>query len=383
MFSSDSTMLHRAFLFVIVPAVTLLTHDGVRAQFVDLDAAPAGPDTGVIHQPGDGQRITETDADVSPADRWQLTLYWENDGTVLKPNDNTDRYYTNGGGFSFAMHNDLSRDLHALVPFRDDFSPQRTAVGVVGGQIIFTPEDIERADLIEDDRPYAGYLFGAVFFQRSNEHTQDHFQLELGIVGPSSQADGIQKTIHDFFDEPEPRGWDNQLGDEVTIQAYLRKTWRLPLGQFDVNDIDGPVAVQLLPQVGVAVGTVHRHFEASLTLRMGVNLPDDFGPGTLRRVADFSGAGPPRGWSCYVFARALGRAVEHNLFLEGNTFRSSHGVDSEPLVGEATAGIYCAHRWDAGQLAVTYSQTIISERFGNQRGTHGFGALSVSMGFWF
>lgn len=44
----------------------------------------------------------------------------------------------------------------------------------------------------------------------------------------------------------------------------------------------------------------------------------------------------PFGW--YVFVGVEGRAIAHNIFLDGNTFASSQHVDKKPFVGDLTAG---------------------------------------------
>ncbi len=308
-----------------------------------------------------------------------ITGYLDNDGGILKRNNPEDRHYTNGFGFTFAHQPDFAGQLTAMIPFGDDFDPRHAWAGYTIGQQMFTPHNLSARRLVRDDRPYAGYLFGSFFLQRVNDVTVDHFQFDLGVVGPASQADHLQRAVHELFDAEEPRGWDNQLHDEVTVQFHLRKKWRLPLLSLAAQPQDMPLEVQLLPQVGASVGTVHRYLEAGATLRAGINLPNDFGIGRLEDVAAY---GPgrmatTRGLGGYVYIRAAGRAVEHNLFLDGNTFRDSHSVDARPLIGEWQVGVAAQYHHDNLSFEVGYAQTFQSEAFYGQHGGDSHATLTL------
>jgi lipid A 3-O-deacylase len=63
------------------------------------------------------------------------------------------------------------------------------AVSFSIGQNIYTPEDLERSDLIQDDRPYAVITYLAIGLHSKNSHRMDSLELDLGIVGPYSYAE--------------------------------------------------------------------------------------------------------------------------------------------------------------------------------------------------
>lgn len=311
-------------------------------------------------------------------DAFRLSLHWENDGTVLKPDGDTDRYYTNGAGFTLALRNQFAVDATNWIPFGDSFDRQRRAVGFTAGQLIFTPENISIDPPDPTDRPYAGYLYAGFFFQRANDYTLDHLELNIGIIGNSALAESVQVGIHDLSGAPDPLGWDNQLENELAIQLFLRKTWRCDLGEAKLNDIPA-IEFQLLPEAEIAIGTVYRHAKVSAMLRAGFHLPDDFGPDQLLHIGSFTSIDPPSPWSGYVFAKVAGKALEHNLFLEGNTYKNSAGVDEEPLVGEAQLGIALHFQCGGFSFDVTYSQIFLTKEFDHQNGHHGYGTLSAAM----
>lgn len=311
-----------------------------------------------------------------------ITVYEENDSVRIKPNNPTDRHYTNGTAISFAHQPAWADKIAPHVPLASHFDQPRTAAGYIAGQLIFTPDNINTRKIIRDDRPYAGYLFGGAYWQRADNTTFDHFQLDLGVVGPSSGADDTQKIVHDYFDGQEPNGWNGQLRDEFTAQLYARRKWRIPLTQQN-SPIEGTGwQTQLIPQVGIALGSIYRHLEAHATLRAGFNLPDDFGPGRLADVAAATGT-PRQGWGAFGFLRAGGRLVEHDLFLEGNTFKDSHHVSAKPLVGEIQAGVAVQYHRDNWGLELGYSQTYMTRQFDKQEHTSSFGALTLAFTGYF
>jgi lipid A 3-O-deacylase len=326
----------------------------------------------------DAQDTSSFDSFIKQIEPFTVTGYWENDGTILKRNNSSDRHYTNGIAFTFTHQPAWAEGFADTLTLDESFN--KTAAGYIIGHQIFTPELLNASTLQRKDRPYAGYAFAGAYLQRANNQVFDHAQLDLGIVGPSSQADHIQHDFHDWFDADIPRGWDHQLRNEFTAQLTLRRKWR-----FDMEPIvlmDTSLDHQVIPQVELAAGSVYRHVAAGATWRFGINLPDDFGPGRLADVASATGT-PSKSTGGYGFVRVAGRAVEHNLFLEGNSYKSSHGVDAETLVAEIQAGIAVYGQYEGWQLQANYSQTFITEQFDGQDGADSYGAftLSASHGF--
>jgi len=82
------------------------------------------------------------------------------------------------------------------------------------GTTAFTPEDIETAQPVRDDHPYAGLVFisntrQAVLLDRRVSYQST---LALGMLGTDVPR-AIQNVFHDLTDSQKPRGWDNQISD--------------------------------------------------------------------------------------------------------------------------------------------------------------------------
>jgi len=321
-------------------------------------------------------------------------VYWENDGAFHDPTDGYDRHYTNGFAITVEHQPDWADNLATLIPGPNvDTAQASTAAGYVLGQLIFTPDNLAATAPIPTDQPYAGYLYGGVFWQRqapstvnSNVTVLDHLELNLGVIGESSLAEDIQRWVHDTFQGDAPNGWDNQRDNEATIQFYLRRKWRFDTGSADLPLI-GAVDTQFIPQAGLALGTVYRYGEVAATYRVGHNLPDDFGPGRINDLQSASGkVTQESGWAWYTWVRLGGRATQYNTFLDGSEFQDpSQSVDRHVLVGEVQGGFAVGYHHGRHHLEASWGITYITDEIdapGN-RGTESYGTWVFSYSYAF
>ncbi len=307
-----------------------------------------------------------------------LTFYFDNDGTFVRPNDNTDRHYTSGQGFSLAWRGAGTGFEDAL-----GLAPAKTAAGLVVAQQIFTPDNIDQPPE-PGDRPYAGFLFVGGFWQREKSDVLDHVQLDVGVVGPSSQAEFVQESIHDLFDAPDP-DYDDQLEDELQVNLILRRKWRVGLGETVLAG--QPIGWQLIPRVDLELGTTFRRASAGGLLRVGYQLPDDFGPGRLTDVASettLTFEGRDTGLSVYLFGGAVARYVEFNTLLDGSFSRDpSLSVERIPLVGEFSGGFGLEWKRHGLQVRLAYQQTYFTREFETQDGENTVGSIALRLIYGF
>ena len=98
------------------------------------------------------------------------------------------------------------------------------------GQYIYNPHTVEAKKLIQHDRPFAGYLFGEFGVNRFyNSESVLKTNVQFGVVGPSSQAEGFQKLFHKTFGYKSVIGWDLQIRDALALQGnvlYATKLFR-------------------------------------------------------------------------------------------------------------------------------------------------------------
>jgi len=242
------------------------------------------------------------------------------------------------------------------------------------GQNIYTPEETFTKQLLLEDRPYAGWLylgFGIVANQGSNRY--DKIQLEIGIVGPYSFAEDVQTFWHSLLGLQEPRGWDNQLHNELGAVLYYEQARR-----FDQTDTVFDLEWDIIPHFGGCIGTVFTYAVGGFIVRLGSHLDEDFGPPRIRPSLPGSTYFRPRkGFSWYFFAGLEGKAVLRNIFLDGNTFTDSHSVDKKLFVGDLQAGV--SVQWD--RFRISYTQIFRTREFEQQDRADIFGSLSLSYHF--
>ena len=288
-----------------------------------------------------------------------------------------DRHYTHGTKFSMLPAGDPPGWLRSLAGYVPLFAPGHEAgVEFSVGQNIFTPEDIEDPAPILADRPYAGWLYTSaallgILDETDTRRVSNALEIALGVVGPSSLADTVQRRWHKIIDTRTPRGWDHQLHDEPGLALTYTRVWEY----FGRIGRRGP-ELSAAPHVVAALGNVYTYAATGMMLRLGCNLRSDIGPPTIS--PGFPGTAYFRSrvhWSGYLFAGVEGRAVGRNIFLDGNTFRDSHSVDRRIGVGDFQMGAAVRYR----NLRVSFTNVFRSKEFDGQVEPSEYGAINLTV----
>lgn len=314
---------------------------------------------------------------------WTFTFRFENDLFA-----GTDRHYTNGIKFSW-ISPDLSRfrDSDKLpgwaktivreLPYSQKEGLQRNIAFSIG-QGMYTPADIDTHALLKDDRPYAGWLYGSAAFHNKDYRHLDTFEVQAGIVGPLSFAEETQNLVHGLRGINEAKGWNNQLDNEPGIALiYEHKDRVITPKSFAGFGFDA------ISHYGGAVGNVFAYANAGLEVRLGWNLPTDFGTSLIRPGGDTnapSDTKDPRyretghGFSLHAFGAITGRMVFRDIFLDGNTFSDSHSVDRKFLISDLLLGMSLI----IDNIKLSYAQVLRSREFERQGSGQNFGSISIS-----
>jgi hypothetical protein len=164
-----------------------------------------------------------------------VNLSWDNDLLT-----GTDRGYTNGVRFSYltdtADESDGKSARFARV-LRDElrFLPgigtvdSKQAVSLSLRQFMVTPEDITVKGPQFDDIPYAGHLSLSGTLWSWNADTITGFGAHIGVIGPESGAESVQKWVH------KATGSDSRKGGGVSLEPMWWVAFRLRMAENSCN----------------------------------------------------------------------------------------------------------------------------------------------------
>jgi lipid A 3-O-deacylase len=293
----------------------------------------------------------------------------------------SDGKYSNGMRLLFAMPRDEAPEWARKVAngaFFWSSSPSEALVLSVGHHI-YTPEDTEATEVVEDDRPYAAWLYGGVAaynarWDEDAEEARDKqtvLELVTGLVGPHAYGEELQDLAHEVLGFDEIQGWDNQLEDELTLMLAFEvqhRVWR------NMGERWGADAITHL---GGSAGTPYTMAGAGADLRFGFGLPRDFGVSINEPALVTTAAvrGKEKERSLYFFTGVRGRLVGWSTFLDGNLIHDSHSVERIPLVADLDAGI----AWLHGRWRLTYAFVYRTDEFEDEPGNgHVFGSIGIS-----
>lgn len=263
------------------------------------------------------------------------------------------------------------------IPFSSDAASAHN-VGILLGQQIYTPSDIQTLSPFEMDRPYAGFLYSGLALHSKTATILDTREIVLGVVGPSAKAEFAQNTVHDLRDIPTAKGWDNQLHNEPAVRFSWQRKWRqYRMEWLEIMDHD------LITHAGMTLGNLRTSVSTGGEIRFGYNIPKDFGSDIIRAGAGVSapinrhsGSGKPT-FGMHMFAGCQVEAVFHDIFLDGNTWEDSPSVDKKPLIADLSIGF----SFNVDMFKLTYRHLFRTKQFDNQKQGQIIGSLTLTLSF--
>lgn len=347
-----------------------------------LEPAPAPRGAAPAHDATPAHEATPV-LRAAPEASWPEARRWTGAVGLALENDifaQTDRHYTNGVRLSL------------LLPPPRVLAERAAAIGrtadwgLVLGQQIFTPEDLSAREPIEGDRPYAGWLYAGIVLRLrggdpwdlpGGRPVLDTFELDVGMVGPWSLAETTQRWVHEVLGVDEPSGWEHQVRQWPALQlSWLRQVRllraSLPLG----------LELDLTPHVGVAAGTILVQARAGATLRVGWELPADFGgfeDDVLALPLPLAGdVREPPGIGAWALVRLDARASIFDVLLENSPLHDGPSVRREPVWASVEVGLVVSFY---ERVMLGYTHTVRSPEFMGQGGPDAFGSLFLQVAF--
>jgi len=243
-------------------------------------------------------------------------------------------------------------------------------------QQFFTPDDIAIPTIQPADRPYAGWLSASLDIVNETVISDDSGNdtryrntvgLRIGIVGPSSLGEDLQKFWHRVCDCTEPQGWDLQLHDEPGFIYSLGHD-----RQFIRHDFSEWWSYDVIGSAQAAVGNIYSGVELGGIVRLGYNLNTRWATKTMADIG-YDDGGIDSNPGFFLFAGLAGRYVARDIFVDGNTWRDSHSVSRTPFVSDQMLGL--GIHWNHLEIRVTMTRR--TDQYRSQAAPTRFGSVVV------
>jgi lipid A 3-O-deacylase len=286
----------------------------------------------------------------------------ENDMLILR--GKTDRYFSSGLKLNYGSDKKIgaSNLLGKIFP---KVKGGEDNYGYSLASNMFTPSNNAEV-IVQGDRPYCGWAYLG-FTNISNDNKKGiRFSTEysVGAIGPITQQELMQKKVHEFIQRPEPKGWKNQIANDIAINLNF-------VGEkYIIKPIDN---VELIGIVETNVGTVTNYMGFGGMLRVG------WFENYFNRIMPISSK---KNWQAFIFARPVARIIADNSLLQGgilNYSKSPYVIsrdDVNHLYMETEFGYSLSYR----SINLTYSQNFRTAEFKDAKNMF-WGAVAMTAGF--
>jgi len=245
------------------------------------------------------------------------------------------------------------------------------AVSYKVGEMVYTPQDLSRKTPDPTDLPYSGMLYWQGTLHAIGENTADRAYLLLGMVGPLSGAEYLQKGIHSITGSQQPQGWNTQLDNEPVFKAGAARRWRAAYQNFD----DSRWGVDVVTNSEIGLGTYESTADQYLTLRFGQDLLRSYPTAGLLPGRDINPLAGVPGRNFNLFVTVMARYQPNAIYVQGNTF-GGHRTDLK-LEREQQAwsgGV----DWNVGLWGYEFAMVRNTEIFDGPHSIQTFGQVSVT-----
>lgn len=254
----------------------------------------------------------------------------------------TDKEYTQGYNFELTSPRLSKNPINHLfiAPKNSDFK-----YGISLEHIGFTADNIASDQIQFDDRPFAAAIMLKSFSIATDtiHLTRIVSSLNIGIIGPGAFGGDMQTAIHEATGNTIPKGWYNQIKNDIVINYEL--TYEKQLLRFhDVFTIQTTATARL--------GTLFTNASAGFNATFGIiNSP-------------FTSVKNKNKFQLYLYTQPLVNLIGYDATLQGGIFNKKsvytiNDNDIERVTFQNNYGIVLQYRW----LYLQYSRTILTREF--------------------
>lgn len=202
-----------------------------------------------------GQKIDNTASYREISNENYFRVNYDNDYFAAQ-----DENYTQGYSFELVTKALLKNPINKL--FFHLKNDKRRA-GILFEHIGFTPDQYDKFQIQENDRPFASAVmiksFNVSMNEESKQRITSHFS--FGILGPAARGAEMQTYIHRIIGDRTPNGWINQINNQVILNYGIEYEKEL----VRIKDYFG-----LYSNVSAKIGNLFTNSSVGLTTTFGL-----------------------------------------------------------------------------------------------------------------
>lgn len=267
----------------------------------------------------------------------EISLVTDND---LYASITRDRYYTSG---IFLTYRYLSNNKNE--------SLEKRIVEWEVVQKMYTPYVSIVDNILEHDRPFAGYLYTSFGINRVYKNEQIlKTSVQIGVIGSNSYAEELQEFIHDIYGYRKAIGWEYQINNAFALNfntTYLKTILKTKKNYFDITWTNN-----------LNLGTVFTNISTGLNTRIGFK-PLQKITNTIAHNTNLNNNKTlnSREIESFFYLKPMLRYAIYDATLQGSFLSKSNDVTKEliPLVFDVEVGLkFTYNRFNFG-YAIIYN----------------------------
>ncbi|WP_299062292.1 lipid A deacylase LpxR family protein [uncultured Polaribacter sp.] len=253
----------------------------------------------------------------------EITLVTDNDlyASVIR-----DRYYTSGFflGYRYLTKKKGKNLEKRILEFKLN-------------QEMYTPFRAVVRNVLNHDRPFAGYLYGSFGIKNIYKNHQIlNTNIQIGVIGSNSYAEELQGFIHDIYGFEKAVGWKHQIKNAFALNfnaAYLKTILKSKEKRFDLtwhNNLN--------------LGTVYTNISSGLQARIGFiplqEIMNSIGFNTNLNNEQHKTFNESES---FFYAKPMLRYALYDATLQGSFLTPKNSITKElkPVVFDVEVGIKC------------------------------------------
>ncbi|MEO9571196.1 MAG: lipid A deacylase LpxR family protein [Polaribacter sp.] len=128
---------------------------------------------------------------------------------------------------------------------------------------MYTPYKPTVTNILEHDRPFAGYLYGNFGVNRVYKNEQIlKTSIQFGVIGSNAKAKEVQQFIHDIYGFKKAVGWQYQIENALAINFkanYVKQLYKTQNNSLDISWVNN-----------INIGTVYTNASTGFYSRVGL-----------------------------------------------------------------------------------------------------------------